>query len=196
MGHLIIMDPQSVNSEISTNETLVAGPTVQANSIPATLLKQIENAITHYPVSKRSAALPLLHLWQNHFGFIDESGVEWIATKLGLNAIAILEIVTFYPWFRQTAPGKTVIRVCRTLSCAMAGSYELHGALCKATGIDPHAGHEHGMPTSPDGKYSIEFVECLASCGSAPVCLVNKDLLENVSPSDIATILKKADTAV
>ncbi|OHE78061.1 MAG: NADH dehydrogenase [Verrucomicrobia bacterium RIFCSPHIGHO2_12_FULL_41_10] len=159
--------------------------------IPPALLAEIEEAISHYPVSKRSASLPLLHLWQNHFGFIDQDGIEWIAAKLGLNAIAILELVTFYPWFRQEAPGKTIIRVCRTLSCAMAGSYELHEKFCHAAGIDSHQGHGHGqgLQTSPDGKFSIEFVECLASCGSAPVCLVNNDLVENVSTEDVETLL-------
>lgn len=163
----------------------------QALTIPASLLEKMEEAITHYPVSKRSAALPLLHLWQNHFGFIDESGIEWIAAKLELNAIAILEIVTFYPWFRQKAPGKTIIRVCRTLSCAMAGSYEVHDAFCKAAGVHPEQAHKEGMVTSPDGKFSVEFVECLASCGSAPVCLVNKDLLERVVPQDATTIINQ-----
>ncbi|MFZ4116524.1 MAG: NAD(P)H-dependent oxidoreductase subunit E [Chthoniobacterales bacterium] len=163
----------------------------QAENIPQTLLDRIEEAITHYPVSKRSAALPLLHLWQNHFGFIDESGVEWIASKLELHSIAILEIVTFYPWFRQKAPGKTIIRVCRTLSCAMAGSYEVHEKLCKSAGIDSSCEGHHGIPTSDDGKFSVEFVECLASCGSAPVCLVNDDLVEKVSLADVDSIIQK-----
>ena len=165
--------------------------TAQADHIPPALLAAIDEAITHYPVSKRSAALPLLHLWQNHFGFIDESAVEWIAAKLDLNAIAILEVVTFYPWFRQEAPGKTIIRVCRTLSCAMAGSLELHEKLCHATGIDAHACHGHGLPTSADGKFSIEFVECLASCGSAPVCLINNELVEKISADDAEKIVEQ-----
>ena len=80
------------------------------------LLAKIDEAVTHYPVSKRSASLPQLHLWQNHFGFIDDSGVNWIAKRLDLEPINILELVTFYPWFRQQAPGKTIIRVCRTSS--------------------------------------------------------------------------------
>lgn len=165
----------------------------QAANIPVELLDQIEEAITHYPVSRRSAALPLLHLWQNHFGFIDDSGLEWIAQKLKLNSIAILELMTFYPWFRQKEPGKTIIRVCRTLSCAMAGSYEVYEQFCNSAGIDPSHEDEvhHGMPTSPDGKFSIEFVECLASCGSAPVCLVNKDLVERVSLEDVETIIQQ-----
>jgi NADH-quinone oxidoreductase subunit E len=163
--------------------------TRQADQIPAELLSKIDEAVTHYPVSKRSASLPLIHLWQNHFGFIDESGVDWIAARLDLQPINILELVTFYPWFRQHAPGKTIIRVCRTLSCAMAGSYELREKFCKAAGIDPATEVSHGTPTSSDGKYSVEFVECLASCGSAPVCLINDDLHEDVTESDVPKIL-------
>jgi NADH:ubiquinone oxidoreductase subunit E len=106
---------------MDTHAATSTGPK-QADQIPADLLAKIDEAVTHYPVSKRSASLPLLHLWQNHFGFIDDSGVNWIAARLDLEPINILELVTFYPWFRQEAPGKTIIRVCRTLSCALAGS--------------------------------------------------------------------------
>lgn len=176
---------------MDTHAATTNGPK-QADQIPADLLVKIDEAVTHYPVSKRSASLPLLHLWQNHFGFIDDSGVSWIATRLDLEPINILELVTFYPWFRQKAPGKTIIRVCRTLSCALAGSYDVREKFCKATGIDPSAsGHHHGPPVSPDGKYSVEFVECLASCGSAPVVLVNDDLLEDVTEADIPNILSQ-----
>lgn len=169
----------------------ITGPK-QADQIPSELSAKIDEAVTHYPVSKRSASLPLLHLWQNHFGFIDDSGVNWIAARLDLEPINILELVTFYPWFRQEAPGKTIIRVCRTLSCALAGSYDVREKFCTATGIDPGAsGHHHGPPVSPDGKYSVEFVECLASCGSAPVVLVNDDLLEDVTEADIPNILSQ-----
>jgi NADH-quinone oxidoreductase subunit E len=165
--------------------------TPQATQIPTELAAKFDEAVTHYPVSKRSASLPLLHLWQNHFGFIDESGVDWIAKRLDLEPINILELVTFYPWFRQQAPGKTIIRVCRTLSCAMAGSYEVREKFCKSVGIDPDADHHHGLPTSPDGKFSVEFVECLASCGSAPVLLINDDLHEDVTQADVQAILKE-----
>jgi len=163
----------------------------QVDRIPTELLAKIDEAVTHYPVSKRSASLPLLHLWQNHFGYIDDSGVRWIADRLELEPINILELVTFYPWFRQNAPGRTIIRVCRTLSCAMAGSHELREKFCKASGIAPTADSHHGLPTSPDGKYSVEFVECLASCGSAPVCLINDDLHEDVTEADVARILSQ-----
>ncbi len=168
--------------------------TRQADQVSASFEAEADELIAHYPVSRRSASLPLLHLWQNQFGFVDDSGVEWIANKLDLTPINILELVTFYPWFRREAGGKTIIRVCRTLACAMAGSYEVKDKFCEAVGIDPHCEH-HGFgvapPTSPDGKFSVEFVECLASCGSAPVALINDDLVENIATSDVPAIVKQ-----
>ncbi|MEN3368121.1 MAG: NADH-quinone oxidoreductase subunit [Verrucomicrobiota bacterium] len=129
--------------------------------------------------------MPLLHLWQEEFGFISDEGVRWIAAKLDLQPINILELVTFYPMFRQSAAGKTHIRVCRTLSCAMAGSYQVMENACAATGITRHRDDNemhHPFSASKDGKYSIEFVECLASCGTAPVCMVQDELIENARP--------------
>ncbi len=162
----------------------------QVDRLPKELAARMDEKITHYPVSKRSAALPLLHLWQNHFGYIDDSGVEYIAASLDLQPINILELVTFYPWFRQEAPGRKVIRVCRTLSCAMAGSYPLREAFCRHAGIEAHAGgHADHALTSPDGRYTVEFVECLASCGSAPVVLVDDELHERVTEQDVPVIL-------
>jgi len=173
---------------------MIAKQTRQADEVTPDFEAEADELVTHYPVSKRSASLPLLHLWQNHFGFVDDSGVEWIAAKLELEPINILELVTFYPWFRREAAGKTIIRVCRTLACAMAGSHEVREKFCEAVGLDPHEDH-HGFgcapPTTPDGKFSVEFVECLASCGSAPVALINDDLVENISPADVPKIVEK-----
>src|SRR5438874_6446729 len=144
-----------------------------ATKIPAELTRRVNAAIAQYPPErKRSAALPLLHLWQEHFGFISDEGIHWISGKLELQLINILELITFYPMFRQKPAGKTHIRVCRTLSCAMAGSYRLMENLCAATGIERRSqgdGMHNPISVSADGNYSVEFVECLASCGTAPV---------------------------
>jgi len=168
--------------------------TRQSDQMTPAFVAAADEVVARYPVSIRSASLPLLHLWQNEFGFVDDSGIEWISARLGLAPINILELVTFYPWFRREAAGRTIIRVCRTLSCAMAGSHEVKEKFCEAVGLDPHAGH-HGFgcapPTSPDGKFSVEFVECLASCGSAPVALVNDDLIENIRPDAVAALVEK-----
>src|SRR3954447_18400136 len=146
----------------------------------------MDEAIARYPAEhRRSGALPLLHLWQEHFGFISDEGVTWIAAKLGLEPINILELVTFYPMFRQVPAGRKHIRVCRTLSCAMAGAYPLMENLARLTKIDREhqgTGMHNPVSVSTDGNYSIEFVECLASCGTAPVCMVDDELHEKVAP--------------
>ena len=160
----------------------------------------MDEAIARYPEAhRRSAAMPLLHLWQEHFGFISDEGVKWIATKLGLQPINILELVTIYPMFRQKPAGKTHIRVCRTLSCAMAGSYQLMKNLCVATGIErrrPSHGMHNPISVSADGNYSIEFVECLASCGTAPVCMISEELRENIDPNSVADLVRARQSAL
>jgi NADH-quinone oxidoreductase subunit E len=148
-----------------------------------------DELITHYPVSKRSASMPLLHLWQETFGYISPEGIEWIAVKLDLQPINILELVTFYPMFRQHPAGKIQIKVCRTLSCALGGAYQLCDYFrekCKVG--EPDA---HGLAISEDGKYSVEFVECLAACGTAPVLMINDDFHENVTHQRADELLGK-----
>ncbi len=162
--------------------------------IPKDLEDKIDEVIGHYPVSKRSAALPLLHLVQEHYGFVSKDVADWVAGKLDLAPINVLELVTFYPMFRAEPPGKHHIRVCRTLSCAMGGSYKLMDDLCELAKIDRSHHHAHGQPITvgADGAFSIEFVECLASCGTAPVCMVNDDFYENVQTKETAAeILEK-----
>lgn len=158
--------------------------------IPAELEAKIDEAITHYPVSKRSATLPLLHLIQEHFGFVSDEAADWVAAKLELQPINVLELVTFYPMFRRQPAGKHHIRVCRTLPCMLSGASRLLEDFCQVANIERH-GHTHGNPisVSADGKYSIEFVECLASCGTAPVCMVNDDFYENVADKAAAARL-------
>jgi NADH-quinone oxidoreductase subunit E len=163
--------------------------------ISAELESEAQEAISHYPASKRSATLPLLHLVQHRFGYISSEAIDWVAAKLELEPIKVVEVVTFYPGFRQSAPGKFHIRVCRTLSCAMGGSYELMDKLCELTGIDRSSmdSHHHPIAVSPCGKISVEFAECLASCGSAPVCMVNDDFHEGVSAEKAKELLGKYD---
>jgi NADH-quinone oxidoreductase subunit F len=168
--------------------------------ISAELERKMEEAISRYPADrKRSAAMPLLHFWQEEFGFVSDEGVRWIAAKLELQPINILELVTFYPMFRQAPAGKTHIRVCRTLSCAMAGSYQVMERACAAAGVVRHRddnGMHHPIVVSKDGKYSIEFVECLASCGTAPVCMVEDELIENVQPETAPVLISNHQSLV
>lgn len=156
-------------------------------AIPAQLEARLDELVTHYPV-KRSASLMFLHALQEHFGHITDDAIEWTAHKLGLQPINVLELVTFYPMFRREKLGRTHVKVCRTLSCALAGSGELREHFCQKLGLDPHA---HAPQTTPDGKFTVEFVECLADCGNAPVVLLNDDLLPKVSPAQADEIITK-----
>ena len=158
-----------------------------AFAVPADLEAECDELISHYPV-KRSAALMLLHAVQERFGFIQKEAMEWIAAKLELQPINIFELVTFYPMFRQNPVGAKHFKVCRTLSCALGGSYKLHHHLCERLKLDAHA---HGAQTTPDGKFTVEFVECLASCGTAPVMMVNEEFYEGVSNAKADELIAK-----
>lgn len=136
--------------------------------------KRVDEVITHYP-EKRSATLPLLHLVQEDAGYISDEAIAWIAQKLELEPINVLEVVTFYPMFKRKPIGRRHIKVCRTLPCALVGGYKTCETFEKEF-------HTHAGPTqvSPDGEVTVEFVECLASCGTAPVVLIDNMLHEKV----------------
>jgi NADH-quinone oxidoreductase subunit E len=158
-------------------------------SVPTQLEAEIDELITHYPPDKkRSASLMLLHALQEHFGWLSKEAILWTAKKLGLQPINVYELVTFYPMFHQEPVGKYVIKVCRTLSCALGGAGKLHGHFCTRLGLDAHA---HGLQTTRDGKFSVEFVECLASCGTAPVMMCNEEFYEGVSNVKADEIMAK-----
>jgi NADH-quinone oxidoreductase subunit E len=156
-------------------------------TVPANLAAEIDELIPHYPV-KRAASLMVLHALQEHFGWISQAAVEWTARKLEVQPINIYELVTFYPMLRQRPMGKYQIKVCRTLSCALGGAYELHKHFCERLGLDPR---KHGPQTTKDGKFTVEFVECLASCGTAPAMMVNDEFHQGVSRAMADEIMGK-----
>ncbi len=133
----------------------------------------------------------VLHAIQEDFGWISRQAVEWTAAKLELQTINVYELVTFYPMFRRQPMGKYQIKVCRTLSCALGGAYQLHEHFCKKLGLDSQA---HGPQTTGDGKFTVEFVECLASCGTAPVMMCNDVFYEGVTLSKANELLRGLGT--
>ena len=135
-------------------------------------LSKIDEIIPKYP-EKRSAALMVIHLVQDELGAINDSACEWIANRLDLQPINIKELVTFYPMLREKPWGRKHVRVCRTLPCALRGSY----ATCKS--FEKKLGVKEGH-VRDDGEYSLEFMECLADCGQGPVVIVDEKTYENV----------------
>jgi NADH-quinone oxidoreductase subunit E len=156
---------------------------------PSKSLKaEVKELLTHYPKDqKRSASLMVLHSIQEEYGYVEREAMTWAANELGLQPISLYELVTFYPMLREESPGKYVIKVCRTLSCAMAGGTDLHENLCKKLKLDPG---KHGLQTTRDGRFSLEFAECLAGCGTGPVMMCNDDFYENVSTEKAGEIME------
>lgn len=141
-------------------------------------LEAIDKLIPRYP-QKRSATMMVLHAIQEDAGFISDEAIEWVAAKLETSSVDILGVVTFYPMFRRTKLPRKHVKVCRTLGCALRGSHAVHDTLKeKLAGAD-------------EGEVEVEYVECLAACGSAPVVMVNDDLFENITPERAAAFAEQ-----
>jgi NADH-quinone oxidoreductase subunit E len=154
--------------------------------LKAETLATIEELIPRYP-QKRSLVLPLLHLIQEDRGYICDRAMEWIAEKLELTPMAILEVVTFYPMFRRHPIGKIHIKVCRTLPCALRGAYSVCEQLQQKLGC--------GLgETSADGLFTIDFVECIANCGTGPVVQVDDAMHENIDPANVDAFVSTLKT--
>ena len=146
-------------------------------------LAEIEAVIPRYP-QKMSAMLPLLHSIQRDQGYISPEAMEWVAQKLECTPIKVYEVVTFYPFFRTDPIGKRYVRLCRTLSCALCGGFKI------AEVLEDELGCKMGE-TAPDGSATIEWAECLASCGTAPAMLVDDDLHENLTEAKVRELAQQ-----
>lgn len=131
---------------------------------------------------KHSLLIPALHLAQKDFGYISPEAMECVANALELNAAEVKAVATFYTMFRKEPVGKYHIQVCQNLTCSMMGAESLISHLEKKLGIG--CGE-----TSQDKMFTLSRVECLGSCGTAPVMQVNDDYYENLTPQKIDEIL-------
>jgi NADH-quinone oxidoreductase subunit E len=151
-------------------------------------VEKIDKLVPRYP-TKRSAALPLCHLVQEDQGFLSKEAMEWIAERLDLEPINILDLVTFYPMLRTEPTGKHHVLVCRTLPCALAGAYKT----CKRFEEEFNCKVGH---TSADGAVTLEFVECHADCGKGPVVMIGEDEYTDIDPdkaTELAAKMKKGE---
>jgi NADH-quinone oxidoreductase E subunit len=143
--------------------------------------KEIAAKIEQLP-DRRSVLLPALYIAQREFGYISPEVMEYLATELGLPASEVRGAATFYTMFNKEPVGKFHIQVCQNLTCSMLGAESLISYLEKKLGIA--CGR-----TTADGKFSLSRVECLGSCGTAPVMQINDDYYENLTPERIDEIL-------
>jgi NADH-quinone oxidoreductase subunit F len=135
----------------------------------------------------RAALLPALHLAQAEVGYLPRSVVNEVAELLELLPIQVQEVISFYPMFHDRPVGRCHIQVCTNIACALAGARQLVRQV--ETALDIRTGE-----VTTDGKFSLAEVECLGSCGTAPVLQMNNQpYLERVTPEDIDGILKADD---
>lgn len=145
---------------------------------------RFQKMLPHYP-DREAALIPTLHMALRQFGALSEEVVHFVAGKLSLPPSKVLAVISFYTMLHREEKGRYNIQVCRTLSCALAGADEVIAHLEKKLGIK--AGE-----TTADGKFSITAVECLASCGSAPVLQINLDEYdENLTIAQVDQVLAR-----
>ena len=142
---------------------------------------KIADILSRYPV-KRSALLPLLYLAQQDEGYVTEAAMKEIAQILALTPPQVYETITFYTMLNLKPVGKFHIQVCKSLMCALVGSDTVIGWLKAKLGIAPGE-------TTADGLFTLNTVECLAACGTAPMMQINDDYYERLSEEKVDRIL-------
>lgn len=144
-------------------------------------LKKFEATTARYP-KKEAAMLPVLYLAQQEFGHLGPEAIAYVAKLMDQAPARVYGVVSFYTMYNMKPIGRHHIQVCRTLSCALRGAEQVTSLLKKKLGI------ECGQTTS-DGRFTLSEVECLASCGTAPMMQVNDDYYENLTEEKIGVIL-------
>ncbi len=133
--------------------------------------------------------LPVLHLAQREWDYITPPVMAYVAELLDVTPIKVRDVVTFYPMFLEERPGKYLVRVCGTLPCALRESKQIVEHLKKRLGVEVADEHHIARGTTPDGRFTLMKVECLAACNVAPVMMVNDTLHTNLTPAKVDEIL-------
>jgi len=131
-----------------------------------------------------SLVLPCLRRIQEDRGWVADADIDALAEYLGVARIQIEEVLSFYTQFRRAPIGRWHLQACRNLSCSMRG----------AEGVIEHLGERLGIApgeTTADGRFTLSTVECLGSCGTAPVVMVNETYHEDMSPERLDALIER-----
>jgi len=144
-------------------------------------LKRLENEIKKYPV-KQPAVMAALWIAQEQNGWISGEVMQEVASILNMTNEDVLGIVTFYTMYHQKPMGRYHIQVCTNVSCMLRGGYEIFDQVKQKLNI-------RNMQVTEDKLFSLEEVECMGSCGTAPMIAVNEDYYENLDKGKVEQIL-------
>jgi NADH-quinone oxidoreductase subunit E len=151
------------------------------DELRSTLAADAAEIIGRYPNS-RSAVMPLLHLVQSHVGYVSEDGIRYVAELLGLAEADVSAVTSFYTMFKRSPVGDYHVGVCTNALCAVMGGDAIFADLLEYTGV----GNDE---TTPDGKVSLEHLECNAACDYAPVVMVNWEFFDNMTPQSARNLV-------
>ena len=147
------------------------------------IVDEMKSHVAKYPADRtRSALIPLLMLVQRERGWIDNPGVNFLAEFLKIEVTDVWEVATFYSMFNLRPVGRHHIQICKTLSCRIMGEPEITEHICSKIGIHPGE-------TTEDGKYTVTMVECLGSCGTAPMMQIGFNYHEDLTVEKVDRIL-------
>ena len=144
----------------------------------------MDTIIARYPKS-RSAIMPLLHYVQSIDGYVTSRGIETIAEKLNLATAEVTAVSSFYTQYKSEPVGEYHVGVCINTLCAVMGGDAIYESVCN------HLGIKKGQ-TTPDGKVSLERIECNAACDYAPVVMVNWEFYDNQTPASVNDLVDAA----
>jgi len=144
-------------------------------------LRKFEETVARYP-KKEAAMLPVLYLAQQEFGYLNPEAIEYVARLMEQAPARVQGVVSFYTMFSTKPIGRHHIQVCRTLSCALGGAERIMALIKRKLGIDLGQ-------TTTDGRFTLSEVECLASCGTAPMMQINDAYYENLNEEKTEKIL-------
>ena len=151
------------------------------------IIAEMEAHLAKYPEGrKRSALIPLLMLVQRERGWIDNPGVNFLADFLDIKVTDVWETATFYSMFNLRPIGRHHIQICKTLSCRIMGEPDITDHICTRLGIHPGE-------TTDDGKFTVSMVECLGSCGTAPMMQIGFDYHEDLTTEKVDQILDSCE---
>lgn len=145
-------------------------------------LKSRIDSIVSQHETKQSSVIPVMWEIQNEYGWLNRESMMEAAEILGLPPSNIYNVATFYTMFFTKPVGKSIVWVCATLSCAIRGARDVEHYISKKLGIKTGE-------TTPDGSITLMEAECLASCGTAPVMLVDDELHECLTKKKVDDIL-------
>lgn len=147
-------------------------------------LSEVQKELQRYE-TKESAIIPCLYIAQKeNKGWVNAEVISVLGKAMGIPESKITEVFTFYTMFNQEPVGRFHVQVCTNISCALEGGRELASHICKELGV-------HTGEVTKDGRFTVSRVECLGSCGTAPMMQVNDRYYENLTPEKAMNLLRE-----